>query len=182
MKGKSVWSTILKVVIAVATAIAGVVGISSCIGGWGWLIWLLSTVPPQRRTGTLPNRIWRCATAGVEWNGPGYHFYIRKNGDIKTTRPIEKIGAHARGHNAQSIGICYEGGISERGRLADTRTVWQKHSLRVLVRALLVDYPGCKVCGHRDLSPDLNGNGEIEPEEWVKQCPCFDVSKEKYSK
>ena len=73
-------------------------------------------------------------------NGPGYHFYIRKNGDIKTTRPIEKIGAHARGHNAQSIGICYEGGISERGRLADTRTVWQKHSLRVLVRALLVDY------------------------------------------
>ena len=64
----------------------------------------------------------------------------------------------------------------------DTRTVWQKHSLRVLVRALLVDYPGCKVCGHRDLSPDLNGNGEIEPEEWVKQCPCFDVSKEKYSK
>ena len=115
-------------------------------------------------------------------NGPGYHFYIRKNGDIKTTRPIEKIGAHARGHNAQSIGICYEGGISERGRLADTRTVWQKHSLRVLVRALLVDYPGCKVCGHRDLSPDLNGNGEIEPEEWVKQCPCFDVSKEKYSK
>lgn len=57
-----------------------------------------------------------------------------------------------------------------------------QHSLRVLVRTLLVDYPGCKVCGHRDLSPDLNGNGEIEPEEWVKQCPCFDVSKEKYSK
>ena len=64
-------------------------------------------------------------------NGPGYHFYIRKNGDIKTTRPIEKIGAHARGYNAQSIGICYEGGVSERGRPADTRTVWQKHSLRV---------------------------------------------------
>ena len=54
-------------------------------------------------------------------NGPGYHFYIRKNGDIKTTRPIEKIGAHARGYNAQSIGICYEGGVSERGRPADAR-------------------------------------------------------------
>lgn len=79
-------------------------------------------------------------------------------------------------------GYAMRGGISERGRLADTRTVWQKNSLRVLVRALLVDYPGCKVCGHRDLSPDLNGNGEIEPEEWVKQCPCFDVSNEKYSK
>ena len=32
MKGKSVWSTILKVVIAVATAIAGVVGIISAYG------------------------------------------------------------------------------------------------------------------------------------------------------
>ena len=39
-------------------------------------------------------------------------------------------------------------------------------------------FPGCRVCGHRDLSPDLNGNGEIEPEEWIKQCPCFDVAKE----
>ena len=29
--------------------------------------------------------------------------------------------------------------------------------------------------GHRDLSPDLNGNGEIEPEEWIKACPCFEV-------
>ena len=42
-------------------------------------------------------------------------------------------------------------------------------------------YPGCRVCGHRDLSPDLNGNGEIEPEEWVKACPCFEVKVE-YSK
>ena len=85
------------------------------------------------------------------FNGTGYHFYIRKNGDIKTTREIERIGAHAKGHNQNSIGICYEGGLDLR------------------------DYPGCRVCGHRDLSPDLNGNGEIEPEEWIKACPCFEV-------
>jgi len=77
------------------------------------------------------------------FNGTGYHFYIRKNGDIKTTREIERIGAHAKGHNQNSI-----------------------------------DYPGCRVCGHRDLSPDLNGNGEIEPEEWIKACPCFEVKAE----
>ena len=41
---------------------------------------------------------------------------------------------------------------------------------------LLKDYPGSRLCGHRDLSPDLNHNGEIEPEEWVKQCPCFDAA------
>lgn len=112
------------------------------------------------------------------FNGLGYHFYVRKNGDIKTTRPIEKMGAHAKGYNARSIGICYEGGLDVNGRPKDTRTEWQKHSLRVLVKVLLKDYPGSRVCGHRDLSPDLNGNGEIEPEEWVKQCPCFEVGAE----
>ena len=97
----------------------------------------------------------------------GYHFYIRKNGDIKSTRPIERIGAHSRGFNKESIGICYEGGLDCKGQPKDTRTEWQKHSLRVLILALLKDYPNCRICGHRDLSPDLNGNGEIEPEEWI---------------
>ena len=109
------------------------------------------------------------------FNGVGYHFYIRKNGSIKTTREIERIGAHAKGHNLNSIGICYEGGLDCHGRPADTRTEWQKHSLRVLILALLKDYPNCRICGHRDLSPDLNGNGEIEPEEWIKACPCFNA-------
>ena len=108
----------------------------------------------------------------------GYHFYIRKNGDIKTTRPIERIGAHAKGFNQTSIGICYEGGLDCHGRPADTRTEWQIHSMNVLILTLLRDYPGCRICGHRDLSPDLNGNGEIEPEEWVKACPCFDAEEE----
>ena len=105
------------------------------------------------------------------FNGAGYHFYIRKNGDIKNTRPLEKPGAHALGYNAHSIGICYEGGLDVRYRPADTRTEWQKHSLRVLIRTLLMDYPGCRVCGHRDLSPDRNGDGRISPEEWVKESP-----------
>ena len=108
-------------------------------------------------------------------DGIGYHFYIRSNGDIKSTRPLEKPGAHVRGYNAHSIGICYEGGLDSHGMPKDTRTSWQRHSLRVLVRVLLTDYPDAQVVGHRDLSPDLNGNGEIEPMEWTKQCPCFDV-------
>lgn len=114
------------------------------------------------------------------FNGAGYHFYIRKNGDIKNTRPLEKPGAHALGYNAHSIGICYEGGLDVRYRPADTRTEWQKHSLRVLIRTLLMDYPGCRVCGHQDLSPDRNGDGRISPEEWVKECPCFEVTSKLY--
>ena len=92
--------------------------------------------------------------------------------------PIERIGAHAKGFNAHSIGICYEGGLDCRGRPADTRTPAQRATLRQLVGQLQEKFSGCRVCGHRDLSPDLNGNGEIEPEEWIKQCPCFEVAKE----
>ena len=110
------------------------------------------------------------------FNGAGYHFYIRKNGDIKTLRPIGQPGAHVKNHNADSVGICYEGGLDERGHPADTRTDFQKHSLLVLVMLLLRDYPGSRLCGHRDLSPDLDCNGEIEPEEWIKACPCFDAA------
>lgn len=111
------------------------------------------------------------------FNGTGYHFYIRKDGSVIETRPVWKIGAHAKGWNLKSVGICYEGGLDCRGRPANTMTEWQKHSLYVLIRTLQMDYPGCRVCGHRDLSPDLNHNGEIEPEEWVKECPCFGVDK-----
>lgn len=79
-------------------------------------------------------------------------------------------------YNAHSIGICYEGGLNCHGVAKDTRTEWQRHSLQVLVRALKMDYPEARIVGHRDLSPDVNGNGEVEPMEWTKECPCFNVS------
>ena len=113
------------------------------------------------------------------FNGTGYHFYIRKNGDIKSTRPLERIGAHTRGFNKESIGICYEGGLDVQGCPADTRTPEQCSALRLLVHQLLKRFRNnVRICGHRDLSPDLNGDGVIEPEEWIKECPCFEVSRE----
>lgn len=78
------------------------------------------------------------------FDGTGYHFYIRRDGQILTTRPVERAGAHARGYNAHSIGIAYEGGLDHYGNPKDTRTEWQRHSLRVLVSALLMDYPEAK--------------------------------------
>ena len=101
------------------------------------------------------------------FNGAGYHFYIRKNGDIKSTRPIEKIGAHAKGFNRESIGICYEGGLNERGCPADTRTYAQKCSLLDLLRQLKTDYPTALILGHYQLSRSVR-----------KSCPCFDAKEE----
>lgn len=110
--------------------------------------------------------------------GCGYHFYITREGIIFPMRPLDRVGAHVRGFNARSIGIAYEGGLLPDGSAADTRTPEQCASLRFLIRQLLIIYPKSTVCGHRDLSPDLNGNGVIEPQEWIKQCPCFDASSE----
>ncbi|MEG0796417.1 MAG: N-acetylmuramoyl-L-alanine amidase [Odoribacter sp.] len=96
----------------------------------------------------------------------GYHFVIRRNGEIETGRPLEKFGAHAQGYNATSIGICYAGGKADDGSPEDNRTPAQKASLLALVTRLLLQFPNAQVLGHRDL-PGVQ-----------KACPCFSVSLE----
>ena len=108
----------------------------------------------------------------------GYHFYITRDGELHHCRPVSEPGAHVRGFNRHSIGICYEGGLDEDGKAADTRTSRQKESLHRLVRELLQRYPDAKVVGHRDLSPDTNYNGIVDPWERIKECPCFEVKAE----
>lgn len=112
------------------------------------------------------------------WTCCGYHYYITRDGTVHHMRPLDLPGAHARGFNARSIGIAYEGGLRPDGCAADTRTAAQRAALLLLIEELLRKYPRCRVCGHRDLSPDLNGNGILEPSEWVKLCPCFDAERE----
>lgn len=108
----------------------------------------------------------------------GYHYYILRDGTICYMRPLGKMGAHVKGYNKHSVGICYEGGLDAGGKPKDTRTVAQKRSLGVLLKLLQEQLPFAEVVGHRDLSPDLNGDGVISPQEWVKVCPCFDARKE----
>lgn len=108
----------------------------------------------------------------------GYHYYVRKDGSIEKMRDESEPGAHAYGHNRDSIGLCYEGGLDVNGRPADTRTVTQKRTLVALLRSLRADYPGARIVGHRDLSPDVNGNGRVDKWERTKECPCFDAAEE----
>lgn len=108
----------------------------------------------------------------------GYHYYIRKDGTIEKMRSEVVMGAHCKGHNAESIAICYEGGLDKYGKPADTRTLKQVIAMHDLIRNLWTRYPQAKVLGHRDLSPDRNHNGIIEKYEWIKECPCFDAKEE----
>ena len=107
----------------------------------------------------------------------GYHYVIGLDGKIRNGRNIDIAGAHCTGHNTHSVGVVYVGGLAADGKTAkDTRTDEQKRSMLALLRRLCKMYPKAKVMGHREFSPDKNGNGIIEPQEWIKACPSFEVS------
>ncbi|MBR2392881.1 MAG: N-acetylmuramoyl-L-alanine amidase [Alphaproteobacteria bacterium] len=118
--------------------------------------------------------------------GIGYNYVIRLDGTIEQGRPLTRDGAHCNtaglsgvSYNKHSIGIVYVGGLDENGNAADTRTPEQKKALAELVYRLMDEYPTIKeVIGHRDASPDKNGDGKISKNEWIKQCPCFSVRDE----
>ena len=100
------------------------------------------------------------------FSGIGYHYVIRRNGEIEPGRPESVIGAHChvkgQNHNKHSIGVCYEGGLDIRGQPADTRTAEQKAAMRQLLEDLHRRYPRAVIVGHYDLDP-------------TKACPCFDA-------
>ena len=97
--------------------------------------------------------------------GIGYHYVVRRDGEIEAGRPEFIVGAHCRNHNAHSLGVCYEGGLDIRGQPADTRTEAQKQAMRQLLEELHRRYPRALIVGHHDLNPG-------------KDCPCFDVGRE----
>jgi len=112
------------------------------------------------------------------WSDIGYHYVIRLDGKIEFGRDVDIVGAHVNGHNANSIGIVYVGGLDKDGKATDTRTDLQKAALRHLLKNMRTMYPTARISGHRDFSPDKNGDGIISPCEWIKQCPCFDAKTE----
>ena len=95
----------------------------------------------------------------------GYHYLIGLNGERWKGRDTEKIGAHCEGQNANSIGICYVGGLAKDGKTAkDTRTDAQKAALLSLIKELKQKYPAATIHGHREFAN--------------KACPCFDAKAE----
>lgn len=94
----------------------------------------------------------------------GYHYVIDLDGTVERGRQDSEIGAHVTGKNKNSIGICYIGGLDEKGNPKDTRTKEQKEALWDLLRILLTKYPKAQIHGHNTFAN--------------KACPCFNVEKE----
>lgn len=96
------------------------------------------------------------------FQGIGYHYVVYLDGTIAAGRDEQLAGAHCRGHNQRSIGVCYVGGCDAGMCPKDTRTPAQRAALRCLVSELQQRYPGATVHGHREFA--------------AKACPSFDIA------
>lgn len=95
----------------------------------------------------------------------GYHYVVRLDGSLEVGRPLDMVGAHCKGHNVNTIGIVYVGGIDENGQYADTRTAEQRVTMDALISFLVKSFSKIlTISGHRDYA--------------AKACPCFDARKE----
>lgn len=115
----------------------------------------------------------------------GYHRIIMADGTRATGRHLEEIGAHVAGNNSDSIGVLMMGmdkysrvqWLSLRIEIFElTREITGKPITSVEQCLQALKDCGISLKGHRDYSPDLNGNGIIEPREWIKNCPNFSVA------
>ena len=126
-----------------------------------------SATPPDMDIGTKEIRAWH--VRGNGWRDIGYNYVLRRSGALEGGRDLdndgdfdEEIGAHAKGFNTQSIGICLVGGIDSDGNPECNYTIGQMIGLSNLVDRIRRDNPSILIVGHHDVNPG-------------KACPCFNV-------
>ena len=85
----------------------------------------------------------------------GYHFFIKSDGVIEKGRDIDKVGAHCKGQNSNSIGICLH------GKNINDFNNDQFTSLNRLLNSLCIIFPEVSIHGHNEYSK--------------KTCPVFNV-------
>ena len=117
-----------------------------------------SATPPSMDIGAAEIRKWHTDKG---WSDIGYHYVIKRDGDLEVGRDESRQGAHVRGHNKNSLGVCLIGGVDRKGRADANFTFDQYQSLGYLMMNLTDKHPKAEVKGHRDFSN--------------KACPSFDV-------
>ncbi|WP_207515038.1 N-acetylmuramoyl-L-alanine amidase [Longitalea luteola] len=118
-------------------------------------------------TGTTPDatidsilKFWKEVR---KWNNPGYHYLIKRNGEIVSLLSEDKIANGVKDFNIECVHVAYIGGVDKAGNRTDNRTPAQIRSLFNKLVALSEKYPGATILGHRDFKGV------------TKKCPSFDV-------
>jgi len=119
-----------------------------------------SATPPAMDIGAAEIDRWHRERG---WLGIGYHGVIRRDGKLESGRPLDRPGAHAKGYNYESIGVCLVGGVDDHGQPENNFTPEQFAQLRIILDQLSQRFPNAEILGHRDL-PGV-----------AKACPCFNV-------
>lgn len=86
------------------------------------------------------------------WAGIAYHYFVNKEGEIFEGRPVWAVGAHAYGHNPESVGICFEGDFNK-----EQMNKKQEDAAVMLVALLSLSYDNAKVVRQCDLSKEKAG-------------------------
>jgi len=121
-----------------------------------------AATPEGRDVKTETIKSWHVKGRG--WSDIGYHYVIELDGSVVDGRPLDRIGAHTKGHNTGSIGICYVGGMDKNKTPKDTRTEAQRDAMDNLIASLQDRFPKATIHGHNEFA--------------AKACPSFDVAKE----
>jgi N-acetylmuramoyl-L-alanine amidase len=137
-----------------------------------YVVWHCSATPPSQDIGSAQIDIMHKAKG---WDGIGYAMVVRRDGRLETGEDLKKRGAHVKGLNSVSVGICMIGGVDEDGNAENNFTAEQWQAAKHAFEFLTLLYPDAKHVGHRDLSPDLNADGRVQRHEFIKDCPCFSV-------
>ena len=126
-----------------------------------YLVIHCSATKPSMDIGLREIKRWHVDDNG--WRDVGYHYIIRRNGEVELGRSNRDTGAHAAGYNHKSISLCMVGGMAEDNSAENNFTAQQWTALLDLVKQIKVDYPEADVIGHNEISE--------------KECPSFDVQK-----
>ncbi len=118
-----------------------------------------TATPPETSIESIKN-YWK---QYLGWKNPGYHYIIKRNGDIINLFPEDKVSNGVKGYNKNSVHISYIGGVDKNNNPIDNRTDEQLHAMFNKLVELSEKYPTATILGHRDF-PGV-----------TKMCPSFDV-------
>lgn len=138
-----------------------------------YVVWHCSATPPSQDIGAGQIQQMHKARG---FDDIGYAMVVRRDGRVEPGEDLRKRAAHVKGLNNFSVGICMIGGVDEDDNPENNFTEAQWKAAKHVYEFFTLLYPDAKHVGHRDLSPDLDGDGRVKRHEFLKACPCYSVA------